>query len=149
MMDWHDNIVEDDDEIRELIKTSHVIAVVGIKDETHAQEAAHSVPAYLHSRGYRIIPVNPNYKSVFGIPCVASLDDVNEPVDIVQVFRAPKNVMPHALAAVKMQPRPRAFWMQTGIRHQEAAHKLAAAGIKVVQDHCIYMDHLRFVRVAA
>jgi predicted CoA-binding protein len=55
--------------------------------------------------------------------------------------------MDHALLALKLKPK--VFWMQTGIREQEAAHRLAAAGIKVVQDHCIYMDHLRLVRVAA
>ena len=146
-MVWHDNLVEDDNAIREILKTSSVIAVVGIKDESRPHEAAHSVPSFLFSRGFRIIPVNPQYKSVFGIPTLASLNDIEEPVDIVQVFRAPKNIMPHALEALRLKPR--VFWMQTGIRHQEAAHRLAMAGIKVVQDHCMYMDHLRFIRVAA
>lgn len=148
-MAWHDFIIDNDNVIRGMLKTSHIIAVVGIKDETRPHEAAHSVPAYLYSRGYKIIPVNPNYKSVFGIPCLTSLEEIHEPVDIVQVFRAPKNIMPHALEALKMKPQPRVFWMQTGIRHQEAAHKLASYGIQVVQDHCMYMDHLRLLRAAA
>ena len=146
-MNWHDNLVEGDDEIRAILKGSQVIAVVGIKDESRPNEAAHSVPAFLHSRGYRIIPVNPHYRSVFGIPTVPTLAEIQEPVDIVQVFRAPRNVMPHAEETLQLKPR--AFWMQTGIRHQEAAHKLAMAGIKVIQDHCMYMDFLRLLRMAA
>lgn len=148
-MAWHDFIIDDDNVIRGILKNSHVIAVVGIKDESRLHEAAHSVPAYLHSRGYKIIPVNPRYESVFGIRCVAALEEIAEPVDIVQIFRAPKNAMPHALQALQMKSKPKVFWMQTGIRHQEAAHKLAAAGIQVVQDHCMYMDHLRLLRAAA
>ena len=148
-MDWHNYLVENDEMIRQILKTSRTIAVVGIKDESHEKEAAHSVPAYLYSRGFNIIPVNPQYKSVFGIPTLAALTDINEPVDIVQIFRAPTNVMPHAEQALTMIPLPKVFWMQTGIRHQEAAFKLAKAGIQVVQDHCMYMDHLRFIRVAA
>ncbi len=146
-MDWHGNLVDSDEAIRHILKNSHTIAVVGIKDESRPNEAAHSVPAFLYSRGYRIIPVTPIYPSVFGIPSVASLEEIHEPVDIVQVFRAPRNVMDHALLALKLKPK--VFWMQSGIRQQEAAHRLAVSGIKVVQDHCMYMDYLRFVRAAA
>jgi len=146
-MDWHDFLVDADESIRQILKTSRTIAVVGIKDESHAHEAAHSVPAYLHSRGYNIIPVNPNYKSVFGKPALKSLSEVNEPVDMVILFRAPVNVPMHVEDTVRLKPK--VLWMQTGIRHQDAAHKLAKHGIKVVQDHCIYMDHLRLIRAAA
>jgi len=145
-MNWHENLIENDDQIRDILRQSKTIAVVGIKDESRALEAAHTVPAYFHQHGYRIIPVTPKYKSVFGIPAVPSLTEVKEPVDVVLMFRAPANVMPHAADALQL--RPKVVWMQTGIRHQEAAHKLAAAGIKVVQDHCMYMDHLRLIRVA-
>jgi predicted CoA-binding protein len=146
-MNWHDFLVDADESIRQILKTSRTIAVVGIKDESHAHEAAHSVPAYLHSRGYKIIPVNPNYKSVFGIPTRNSLSEVDEPVDMVILFRAPANVPMHVDDTVRLKPK--VLWMQTGIRHQDAAHKLAKHGIKVVQDHCIYMDHLRLIRAAA
>jgi len=146
-MDWHDFLVESDETIRQILKTSRTIAVVGIKDDSHAYEAAHSVPAYLHSRGYKIIPVNPNYKSVFGIRMLKSLAEVNEPVDIVILFRAPANVPMHVDDLVRLKPK--VLWMQTGIRHQDAAHKLAKHGIKIVQDHCVYMDHLRLIRAAA
>lgn len=143
-MTWHDNLIEQDEQIREILKNSKTIAVVGIKDESRPLEAAHTVPAYLHKHGYKIIPVTPVYKTVFGIPAVASLTEIKEPVDIVQVFRAPAHMMPHAEEALRIKPK--VFWMQTGIRHQRAAHKLAAAGIKVVQDHCMYTDHLRLLR---
>jgi predicted CoA-binding protein len=143
-MNWHENLIEQDEQIRDILKKSKTIAVVGIKDESRPFEAAHTVPAYLRSHGYKIIPVNPSYKSFLGIPTVPSLLDIKEPVDIVQVFRAPANVESHAEEALKIQPK--VFWMQTGIRHQHATHKLAAAGIKVVQDHCMYMDHLRLIR---
>ena len=143
-MNWHENVIEDDDRIRVILKNSKTIAVVGIKDESRPHEAAHTVPAYLYKHGYKIIPVTPIYKSFLGIPSVRSLSDIKEPVDIVQIFRAPANVMPHAEEALRVKPK--VFWLQTGIRHQEAAHKLAAAGIKVVQDHCMYMDHLRLIR---
>lgn len=146
-MDWHEFLVDSDETIRQILKTSRTIAVVGIKDESHAHEAAHSVPAYLRSRGYNIIPVNPNYKSVFGKPALNSLREIDEPVDIVMLFRAPANVPMHVDDAVKLKPK--VLWMQTGIRHQDAAHKLAKHGIKVVQDHCMYMDHLRLIRAAA
>jgi predicted CoA-binding protein len=146
-MDWHNFIVHSDETIRQILKTSRTIAVVGIKDENHAHEAAHSVPAYLHSRGYKIIPVNPKYKSVFGIPTLNSLSEIDEPVDMVIMFRAPANVPMHVDEALRLKPK--VLWMQTGIRNQEAAHKLAKHGIKVVQDHCAYMDHLRLIRAAA
>jgi len=146
-MYWHDFLVNSDETIRQILKTSRTIAVVGIKDESHAYEAAHSVPAYLHSRGYKIIPINPNYQSVFGIPTLNSLSEVKEPVDMVILFRAPANVPMHVDDTVRLKPK--VLWMQTGIRHQDAAHKLAKNGIKVVQDHCIYMDHLRLIRAAA
>ncbi len=146
-MDWHDFLVDSDESIRQILKTSRTIAVVGIKDESHAHEAAHSVPAYLYSRGYKIIPVNPNYKSVFGIPTLSSLSEINEAVDIVILFRAPANVTMHVGETLRLKPK--VLWMQTGIRNQEAAHKIAKAGIKVVQDHCMYMDHLRLIRAAA
>jgi hypothetical protein len=143
-MNWHENVIESDEQIREILKKSRTIAVVGIKDESRPFEAAHTVPAYLHKHGYKIIPVTPIYKSFFGIPAVPSLIDIKEHVDIVQVFRAPGNIPPHAEEALKIKPK--VFWMQTGIRNQHATHKLAAAGIKVVQDHCMYMDHLRLIR---
>lgn len=144
-MSWHDNLIEDDNHLREILRTARRIAVVGIKDERHQIEAAYTVPAYMQEKGYEIIPVNPKYPSVLGKDCVDSLTSLPEPVDAVLVFRAPSNVPEHAREVLKMEKKPKVFWMQSGIRNMDAAHKLAAAGVKVVQDHCIYREHLRLI----
>ncbi|RMD97978.1 MAG: CoA-binding protein, partial [Calditrichaeota bacterium] len=86
-MGWHDRLIEDPEQIREILHSIHKIAVIGIKDESHPFEAAHSVPAYLRSNGYDIIPVNPKFDTVFGKPCYKSVLDIPEPVDAVLVFR--------------------------------------------------------------
>ena len=144
-MIWHENLIEEDDDIRNILRASRKIAVVGIKDERHNGEAAFSVPDYMRSNGYEIIPVNPNYEKVLGTNCRKSLADVTEPVDAVLVFRVPKNIPGHANEALKMHEKPRVFWMQSGIRNMYAARKLANAGVKVVQDRCIYREHLRLL----
>ena len=144
-MGWHDNLIEEDDDIREILRASRKVAVVGIKDESHKGEAAYSVPEYMHEHGYEIIPVNPNYRTVFGRECLRSVKEIPEPVDAVLVFRAPKNVPEHAEEVLEMPAKPRVFWMQSGIRNMNAARKLANAGIQVVQDHCFYREHLRLL----
>lgn len=141
--DWRQNLIDNDEEIRRILQESRRIAVIGIKDESRASEPAHAVPRYLREHGYRIYGVNPNYPSVFGQPTVARLTDIGEEIDIVEVFRAPQNIPPHAEEA--LQKRPKVFWMQSGIRHAEAAEKLARAGIKVVQDRCMYVEHRRLI----
>ncbi len=145
-MSWHDYLIEDDEGLRQILNQVKKIAVIGIKDESHPNEAAHSVPKYLHSQGYDIIPVNPKCKTVFGKTCYPSITDVPEPVDVVLIFRRPGNVPQHAEEILSLEHKPSVVWMQTGIRNMEAAHKLAQAGIKVVQDHCMYMEHLRLIR---
>lgn len=144
-MSWHENLIEEDEDIRNILRASRKIAVVGIKDESHRGEAAYSVPEYMYENGYEIIPVNPHYEHVFGMNCRKSLNDVTEHVDAVLVFRAPKNVPDHANEVLEMHDKPGVFWMQSGIRSMNAARKLANAGVKVVQDHCIYRDHLRLL----
>ncbi|MCA9741806.1 MAG: CoA-binding protein [Deferribacteres bacterium] len=144
-MSWHENLIEEDNDIREILRASKRIAVVGIKDEGHNGEAAYSVPNYMRENGYEIIPVNPNYEHVFGTNCRKSLDEVQEHVDAVLVFRAPKYVPDHAKEVLEMTDKPGVFWMQSGIANMKAAHELANAGIKVVQDHCIYREHLRLI----
>ena len=144
-MSWHDNLIEEDDDIRDILRASRKIAVVGIKDEEHEKEAAHSVAEYMRRNGYEIIPVNPHYDNVFGMNCHKSLSEVDEHVDAVLVFRAPKNIPDHAKEVLEMEDKPGVFWMQSGIRNMDAARKLANAGVKVIQDHCIYRDHLRLI----
>ena len=134
---------ESDAEIRELLARARTIAVVGIK--AGADEDAFRVPDYLQRHGYRIVPVTPRLERVLGEPAVASLREVREPVDLVDLFRAPQHVPAHADEVLAMSPRPRAVWLQLGIRHDEAARRLEAAGIAVVQDRCIMVEHRRLL----
>jgi predicted CoA-binding protein len=132
-----------DEELRDLLARARTIAVVGIK--ASPEEDAHRVPAYLQRAGYRIVPVSPKLDRVLGEPAVASLRDVREPVDLVDLFRAPQHVPAHVDEILAMSPRPRAVWMQLGIRHEESARRLEAAGIAVVEDRCIMVDHRRLL----
>lgn len=141
--DWRENLVEDEEALRRILEESRSIAVIGIKDESRANQPAYSVPRYLYEHGYKIYGVNPNYASVFGQPTYDYLTDIEEAIDIVDVFRAIPNIPKHAEEA--LQKRPGVFWMQLGIRHPQAAERLARAGIKVVQDRCIYVEHRRLV----
>jgi len=132
-----------DDEIRELLSRARTIAVVGIK--AGEEEDAHRVPAYLQQQGYRILPVSPKLDRVLGEAVRPSLRELREPVDLVNLFRAPQHVPAHAEEILAMSPLPRTVWLQLGIRHDEAAGRLEAAGITVVQDRCIMVDHRRLL----
>ncbi len=132
-----------DDEIRELLSRARTIAVVGIK--AGEEEDAHRVPAYLQRQGYRIVPVSPKLDRVLGEAARPSLRELREPVDLVNLFRAPQHVPAHAEEILAMSPLPRTVWLQLGIRHDEAAGRLEAAGITVVQDRCIMVDHRRLL----
>jgi hypothetical protein len=130
-----------DDELRELLAATHTVAVVGMKDA--ASEDAHRVPRYLQEHGMRILPVNPKLSRVLGERAYASLREIEEPVDLVDLFRAPDHIPAHVEEILAMSPLPRAVWMQLGIVHGGAAARLRAAGIQVVQDRCIMVDHRR------
>ena len=145
MTTWHDFLVEDDEGIRKILQEVKHVAVIGIKDESHQHEAAHSVPKYLKEHGYKISAVNPKYDTVFGETCYNTIAEVGEEVDLVLIFRAPGNFPAHAEEVLELSHLPMAVWMQSGITSMNAAHVLAAKDIKVVQDHCIYRDHLRLI----
>lgn len=132
---------EGDALLRELLADVKTIAVVGMKDDE--SEDAFRVPRYLQEHGYRIRPVNPKLGRVLGERAVASLSDLDEPVDLVSLFRAPDHIPAHVDEILAMDPPPRAVWMQLGIVHGGAAARLRAAGITVVQDRCIMVDHRR------
>jgi predicted CoA-binding protein len=134
---------ESDEDLRDLLARTRTIAVVGIK--AGATDDAFRVPAYLQEHGYRIVPVSPKLERVLGEPVVASLREVREPVDLVDLFRAPQHVPAHVEEILAMSPRPRAVWMQLGVSHDEAARRLEAAGIAVVQDRCIMVEHRRLL----
>jgi hypothetical protein len=132
-----------DDELRDLLAAVRAIAVVGIKQGE--SEDAFRVPGYLQRRGYRIVPVNPKLRRVLGERCLASLAEVDLPVDLVNVFRAPDHVPAHVDEILAMSPQPAAVWMQLGIVHGGAAARLREAGIAVVQDRCIMVEHRRLL----
>ncbi len=125
------------DEVIEILKTTQTIAVVGLSAKP--ERPSHYVSLYLQHHGYRILPVHPALKHVLGHPCVARLEELTEPVDLVLCFRRSEHIPPLADAAIAIGAK--ALWMQLGIANEEAADKLLAAGVPVVQDRCMMVDH--------
>lgn len=144
MSDWRANLIEDEDGIRELARSSKRIAVLGIKPESRSSEAAFYVARYLADAGLEVFPVPvyyPEVTHILGRPVVRRVCDVPAPIDLVNVFRRSEDVLPHVPDLIAA--RPRAVWLQLGIRNEEAAEQLARAGIAVVQDRCLMVDHRR------
>jgi uncharacterized protein len=135
MADWQDNLVESDAEMAAILADTKRIAVLGIKTEAQRGQPAFYVAEYMAEAGYEIVPVPvyyPDVSEILGEPVYRTLAEIPEPVDMVNVFRRPRDIPPHLpdiLAA-----RPRVVWMQLGISHDAVAEALARAGIKVVQD---------------
>ncbi|MEI7027853.1 CoA-binding protein [Paenibacillus sp. y28] len=122
--------------IKELLEQPGNIAVVGLSD--NPDKVSHMVAAAMQTRGYRIIPVNPNADTILGEKSYASLSDIPEPVHIVNVFRRPETVVPVAEEAVKIKAN--VFWLQQGIVNEEAAQICQAAGLEVIMDRCIKVE---------
>ena len=133
----------DDTRIREILKTSPTIAVLGFHVEP--EKAAYYVPEYLQEEGYKVIGVNPKYagQQHLGAAVRSTLAEIREPVDLVDVFRRPQEIPAHVEDILAMSPRPKVVWFQLGIKHEEAAAILEAAGIIVVQNRCTLADHQR------
>jgi hypothetical protein len=131
----------DDGELREILERCRSIAVVGIK--AGADDDAFRVPRYMQAHGYRILPVSPRLELVLGERVFPSLAAVDVPIDLVDLFRAPQHLPGHAEEILALEPRPLAAWFQLGIRHDESARRLRAAGIRVVQDRCLMVEHAR------
>ena len=125
------------DEITQLLKRAKTIAVVGLSDSP--LRPSFGVSAYLQHQGYRIIPVNPTIKGALGEKAVASLSDIQQKIDIVDVFRRPEFVPEVVDEAIKLKVS--AIWMQEGVIHHAAAEKARQAGIFVVMDRCILKEH--------
>ena len=141
-MDWQENIITSGDGIRSLLNETRTIAVLGIKTEDQATQPAFYVPRYLQTAGFQIIPVPvyyPKATQILGQQVYRRLADIPIHVDLVNVFRLSHDVPPHV--ADILAKRPNAVWLQSGIRNDAAAETLAKAGIKVVQDRCIMVDH--------
>jgi uncharacterized protein len=142
VMDWRNNLVREPAEARRLLLAARRIAVLGMKPDHMAGEAAHYVPAYLQREGYQIVPVPvyyPDEAEMLGEPVYRNLADLPEPVDMVVVFRRPADVPGHLEELVAA--RPGVVWMQAGISHAAAAEHLARAGIRVVQNRCTMIEH--------
>jgi hypothetical protein len=125
------------DQIYEMLQRAKTIAVVGLSD--NPLRPSHGVAAYLQSQGYRIIPVNPEIKGSLGEKAYPSLLEVPEKIDIVDIFRRPEFVEDVVDQAIQLKVP--AVWMQEEIVHEKAAQKARAAGIFVVMDRCILLEH--------
>ena len=145
--DWQQNIIEDPQGINALLQATMRIAVLGIKTEAQADKAAFYVARYLVSAGLEVIPVPvyyPEVTTILGKPVYRKLADVPGEIDLVDVFRRPGDIDAHVDDI--LAKKPKAVWFQLGIRNDAAAERLARAGIKVVQDRCLMVDHRAFVK---
>ncbi len=140
-MSWQQNLITTADGITALLAATRRIAVLGIKPESHDDQPAHFVAAAMARAGYEIVPVPvyfPDVTTILGQPVYRKLADVPGTIDLVDVFRLPSALAGHLndiLAA-----KPRAVWLQSGIRHDAFAEALARAGIAVVQDRCLMVE---------
>jgi uncharacterized protein len=133
----------DDRYIRGILNTVKTIAMVGVSANT--SRPSYFAFKYLLERGYRMIPVNPGLagKALLGQRAFARLLDIEEPVDMVDIFRASEHVLPIVEEALQMQPRPQVIWMQLGIRNEAAAGRAEANGLKVVMNRCPKIEYGR------
>jgi predicted CoA-binding protein len=128
--------------IRDLLRASHTIAVVGLSSKKF--RPSYGVAEYMQKEGYRIIPVNPNETEVLGEKSYARIEDIPEHIDIVDIFRRPEFVGPVVDSAIQIGAG--AVWMQEGVVHEEGAQKARDAGLTVVMDRCILKEHMRLLR---
>jgi predicted CoA-binding protein len=143
--DWRRNLIEDLEGIRRVLATTKRVAVLGIRSETHSSRPAFYVPQYLVSAGLQVVPV-PVYdvhkQEILGQRVFRRLVDIPREVDLVDVFRRAEDIPAHL--EDMLAKKPTAVWFQSGIRNDEVAERLAQAGIKVVQDRCLMIDHRRY-----
>ena len=125
--------------LRRILKTCKTVAVVGLSAEWH--RPSNFVAKYLQSHGYRVIPVNPRYDSILGEKSYARLEDIPEPVDMVDVFRRTEDVLPIAHSAVAIGAG--CLWQQIGVVNREADAVARAAGLDSVMDRCVKIEHAR------
>jgi predicted CoA-binding protein len=146
-MDPRENVLTSNDQLRELLSETRTIAVLGIKPETHSIQPAFYVAEYMADAGYEIIPVPiyyPEVTEILGKPVYRSLQEVPADIDLLNVFRRSEDIPKHTDDI--LAKRPKAVWFQLGIRNDAVAEKLAAAGIKVVQDLCLMVEHRALIR---
>ena len=141
-MSWKSNVIDDAKGLHDLLAATRTIAVLGIKTEAQSNQAAFYVPSYMAQAGFDVIPVPvyfPDVNEILGKPVYRKLADIPMNVDLVNVFRRPEDIPQHVDDI--LAKKPKAVWMQLGIRNDEVAQRLAEAGIKVVQNRCLMVDH--------
>jgi predicted CoA-binding protein len=139
--DWRSHLIESSEDIRRLLENTRRIAVLGIKTEEKSGQPAYYVPEYAHSAGYEIVPVpvyHPECTEIFGQKAYREVSKIPGDIDMVNVFRRPNDIPPHIDDIIAKKPK--SVWFQLGIRNDEAAEKLAKAGIDVVQDRCLMVE---------
>ena len=144
---WRTHLIDDDAAIADLLQRTRRIAVLGIKTANDTGQPAYYVPQYAQRAGYEIVPVPVYYPEVIeilGQPVYRAVADIPEPVDMVNVFRRPKDIPAHVDDIISA--RPASVWFQLGIRNDAAAERLARAGIDVVQDRCLLVELQRVGR---
>lgn len=137
--------IEDDDSLREILQRKH-IAVVGCSSTPG--KAAHEIPAYLQRHGYEIIPVNPFADEILGRPAVDSLEEVDDEIDVIDVFRPSEEVagiVDDALERREARDDADVLWLQLDIHDDEAVSKAEQAGMDVVEDRCMKVEHRRLM----
>ncbi len=131
------------EDVQRILETTKTIAVVGLSDKPDRD--SYQVAAYLQQQGYRIIPINPRAKEVLGEKAYASLREISEPVEVVQIFRRAEEVLPIVDDAIAVGAK--VIWMQSGIVNEDAAARAEAAGLKVIMNACMRSAH-RTLRAA-
>ena len=134
-------LLESDAQIRQLLMATRTIAVVGASEKPWRD--SNSIAQYLIERGYDVYPVNPKYEVVLGVKCYPDLQAILAEIDIVNIFRRSDAVPEIVEQAIEIKAK--AVWMQSGVIHEEAAERAMKAGVQVVMDHCIAVDHRRLV----
>lgn len=141
-MNWQDHLLTTPEQIQGLLARLRRVAVLGMRSERLADRPAHYVPAALKDMGLQIVPVDlhePELKTILGEPVYRRLADIPGDIDLVDVFRRPVDIPGH-LDDI-LAKRPAAVWLQSGIRHDAIAERLAREGIDVVQDHCLMVEY--------
>lgn len=132
-------MVDDIAGLRRILAETRTIAMVGLSGKWY--RPSYFAAKYLQDHGYRVIPVNPGQDEILGERCYAQVEDIPVPIDVVDIFQRPEKVMPHVEAAIEVGAR--VVWMQLGIVNEDAAAKAEEAGLEVVMDRCMKIEHAR------
>ena len=132
--------MDDSDKVRRILRKYKTLAVVGLSAQWH--RPSYFAAKYMQEHGYRVIPVNPTYDSILGEKCYKSLRDIPVPVDIVDCFRKPGEIPAIAEDAIAMGAK--VLWMQLGVHNAEARARAEGAGLEVVENRCVKIEHGRF-----